>query len=211
MSKTWKSIQTKELACAWAQVEENRWNGGKLEWYLQFNFLQQYPQLMEAGGLQPATMNWNMMPGFFKQTPGLFTIIVPPKVWVKWTKANNTQWEPNDYAGNFRPGIALVVCRMPYHDHPQQKLWGQMVTSMTVVYVPEDWALGTFAETAFVINKVKADTRGILSLTQLHKDTKFYLDISYADYGQHMTLAPLVPSSRAGLEGLWSSGKLCSQ
>ena len=201
MSKTWKSIQTAELAHAWAQVEENHRGGGKPEWYLQFDFLQQYPQLMEAGGLRLATMNWNMTPGLFKWTLGLPTIVVPPKVWLKWTEPNNTQWEPNEHAGNFWPGIALVVCRTPYYGHCQENLWQHMVTSMAVVYIPEDWTLASFTEMAFMINKVKEDTQGVLSLTRLHKDTKFYPDISYADYGQHMTLVPLVSSSSTEFEG----------
>ena len=97
-------------------------------------------------------------------------------------------------------GVALAMCRTPYHDHARETLWGQLVISMAVVYVLEDWPLATFTETAYLIEKVKEDTWGILSLTRLHKDAKFYPDISYAVYGQHMTLAPLTPSSRGGLE-----------
>ena len=75
-----------------------------------------------------------------------------------------------------------------------------MVTSVAVVYVSKHWQLATFAETAFVIAKVKEDTLGILLLTRLHKDVKFYPDISFADNKQHMTVAPLTPPGEDGLE-----------
>ena len=141
-----------------------------------------------------------MTPGLFKRTPGLHTIVVLPKIWLKWCEANCTQWEPNDLPRNFRPGVALVVCQTPYHNKANEKLQRQMVTSMAVVYMPEHWQLATFAKTAFVIAKVKEDTQGILSLTWLHKDVKFYLDINFADYKQHMTVAPLTLPGEDGLE-----------
>ena len=75
-----------------------------------------------------------------------------------------------------------------------------MVTSMAMVYVPEHCKLATFTETAYVIAKVKEYTGGVLSLTQLHKDAKFYQDISYGDYKQYMTVVPLTPPGEEGLE-----------
>ena len=46
-----KAFKPKELTHAWAQVEQNLQNDGKLEQYLEFDFLEQYPQLMEPGSL----------------------------------------------------------------------------------------------------------------------------------------------------------------
>ena len=136
------------------------------------------------------TMNWNMTPGLYKRTPGLPTLIVNQRVWSKWCNESCTQWKLNQLAGNFSLGMALVICRTPYHDHPNKKLREQMVISMAVVYVPEHWHLASFTETSFVINpaREKEDTQGMISMTRLHKKAQFYPDVSYGEYKQHMTL-----------------------
>ena len=112
------------------------------------------------------------------------------------------QWEPNQLDGNFQLGVALAICQTPYQDHPNEKMQKQMVISMAVVYVPEHWHLTSFMETSFVINttKERGDTQGMISLTRLHKKAAFYPDISYSEYKQHMTMAPLTPLDAEGLE-----------
>ena len=68
-----------------------------------------------------------------------------------------------------------------------------MVISMTLAYVPEHWPLASFEESSHVINAVRAkgDLVGMISLTRLHKKAPYLPDISYREYGQHMTIAPL--------------------
>ena len=65
--------------------------------------------------------------------------------------------------------------------------------SMTLAYVPEHWPLASFQESSHVINAVRAegDLAGMISLTQLHKKAPYLPDISYREYSQHMTIAPL--------------------
>ena len=72
-----------ELTHAWEQVKLNLRNWIRPENYLQFDLLEQYPQLMEPRGLWSDKMNWNMTPGLYKRTPGLPTLIVSPMVWLK--------------------------------------------------------------------------------------------------------------------------------
>ena len=58
---------------------------------------------MEAGGLQPSIMNWNMLPGLFKQTLGFPTVVVPPKV---WKKMDRTQQHPVGTEWSFQKLLA---------------------------------------------------------------------------------------------------------
>ena len=76
-----------------------------------------------------------------------------------------------------------------------------MAISMTLAYTPEHWQLATFQESSYVINAARADgdLQGMLSLTRVHKKAPFLLDVSYQEYGQHMTIAPLLPPDEEGL------------
>ena len=106
-------------------------------------------------------------------------------------------WEPTQLTGDFRLGIALVICYSRHHDLPKAKdkdaPQSQMAISMTLAYVPEHWPLESFEESSHVINAVWAerDLVGMISQTQLHKKAPYLPDVSYREYGQHMTIAPL--------------------
>ena len=202
-----------ELNRAWDQIKSNLQKGGVPEVYLQFELLKQFPPLMESGGLQPEHMNWDMMPGLFKRTPGLPTLTVKPLVWEKWCKEPYMQWEPTQLAGDFWPGMALVICYSKHCDLPKNKdnLWGQMVISMTLTYVPEHWQFASFQESSYVINAAQAagDPQGMISLTWVHKKAPFLPDVSYREYGQHMTIALLTlpdPSAPPDDDGLLMCG-----
>ena len=139
--------------------------------------------------------------------PGLPTLTVKPKIWEKWCKEPCTLWEPTELAGDFQPGVALVICYSRHHDllqgEEKDAPQSQMAISVTLAYVLEHWPLASFQESSHVINAVwtKGDPAGMISLTQLHKKAPFLLDVSYREYGQHMTIAPLnLPDPLAPLE-----------
>ena len=152
---------------------------------------------MEPGGLRPEYMNWNMMPRLYKQMPGLPTLTVKPQIWDKWCKEPYMLWEPTQLAGDSQPGVALVICYSRHHDLLKGKdkdtPQSQMAISMTLAYVPEHWPLASFEESSHIINavRVEGDLVGMISLTQLHKKAPNLPDVSYREYGQHMTIAPL--------------------
>ena len=195
--RTWRSMLHDELNRAWDQIKSNLWKGNIPEVYLQFELLEQFPQLMEPGGLRPEHMNWNMMPGLYKRMLGLPTLTVKPQIWDKWCKEPYTPWEPTQLVRDFRPGIALVICYSRHHDLLKGKdkdaPQSQMVISMTLAYIPEHWPLASFEESSHIINAVWAegDLAGMISLTWLHKKAPYLPDVSYREYGQHMTIAPL--------------------
>ena len=76
-----------------------------------------------------------------------------------------------------------------------------MVVSMTLTYVPEHWQLASFQESSYIINTAGAtgDPQGMISLTLVHKKAPFLPDVSYREYGQHMTIVPLTPPDDEGL------------
>ena len=105
--------------------------------------------------------------------PGLPTLTVKLQIWDKWCKEPYTLWEPTQLAGDFWPGIALVICYSRHHDLLKGKdkdaPRSQMAISMTLAYVPEHWPLASFEESSHVINAVWAegDLVGMISLTQV--------------------------------------------
>ena len=64
--RTRRSMLHDELNRAWDQIKSNLQKGTIPEVYLQFGLLEQFPLLMEPGGLRPEHMNWDMMPGLYK-------------------------------------------------------------------------------------------------------------------------------------------------
>ena len=72
---------------------------------------------------------------------------------------------------------------------------------MTLAHIPENWQLTSFQESSYVINTARdhGDPLGMISLTQVHKKAPFLLDVSYQEYTQHMTIAPLIPPDEEGL------------
>ena len=156
---------------------------------------------MEPGGLRAEHMNWNMTPGLFKRTPGLPTLIVKPLVWDKWCKEPYALWEPTQLPRDFRAGVALVICFLKYQALPKDKLRDQMVISMTLTYVPEHWQLTSFQESSYIISAAwdAGDLQRMISLTRVHKKAPFLPDVSYQEYGQHMTIVPLTPPDDEGL------------
>ena len=200
--QTRRSMLHDELNQAWDQIKINLRKGSIPEVYLQFGLLEQFPQLMEPGGLRLEHMNWNMTPGLYKQTLGLPTLTVKLQIWDKWCKEPYMLWEPTQLAGDFRPGIALVICYsrllttyFSYLPNGKDKdaPRSQMAISMTLTYVPEHWPLASFEENSHIINAVWAegDLVGMISLTRLHKKAPYLPDVSYREYSQHMTIAPL--------------------
>ena len=156
---------------------------------------------MEPGGLQPKHMNWNMTPGLFKRMPGLPTLTVKPLIWDRWCKEPCIQWEPTQLPGDFGAGVALVICYLKYQDLPKDNLQDKMAIFITLAYVPEHWTLTSLLESSYVINAAQdtGDPQGMISLTRVQKKAPFLPDVSYREYGQHMTIVPFTPPDEEGL------------
>ena len=209
-----RSAKTEELTQQiFKQIEANIWDGGKPEVCLQFALLEQFPQLMEPGNLRPKTMKWNSTPRLFKRILTLPTLTVKPTIWDKWCDGNCAYWEPTQLAKDFHPGVALIVCYSPYQDLPQDSLREKKTISLSVVYVPNHWILPSFGEAAYVVNHARdaKDPLGMMSLARIHEKSPFYLDISYREYKQHLTVIPLLSSGDGlGLSAPYTGGRTSS-
>ena len=174
-------MQHDELNWAWGQLRDSLQNGGKPETCLTFELLEKVPQLMDSGRLQAEGINWNMMPGLFARKLGLPTMIVRLLVWEKWCKEPCSLWEPTQESKDFRLGIALVICYSKFQDLPGNRLWDQMMVSLTLAYVLEHWQLPSFQESSYVINTAQehGDPQSMISLTQVHKKAPFLPDTGY--------------------------------
>ena len=128
-------------------------------------------------------------------------MIVRPLVWDKWCKEPCTLSEPTQENRDFWSGVALVICYSKFHDPLENKLQDQMAVSLTLVYVPEHWQLPSFQESSYVINTARehGDPQGMISLTRVQNKAPFLPDISYWEYGLHMTITPLTPLDEEGL------------
>ena len=146
-------------------------------------------------------MKWNNTPGLFKRIPTLPTLTVKPMIWDKWCDGACAYWEPTQLTEDFCPRVALIVCYSPYQDLLQDSLWEKNTISLSLVYIPEHWLLPSFGEAAYMVNHARdaKDSLGMMSLAQSHKKSPFYLDISYREYKQHLTIVLLLPSED-GLE-----------
>ena len=156
---------------------------------------------MEPGTLCSECMQWNHTPGLFKRILTLPSLMVKPVIWDKWCDRAYAYWEPSQEMDDFHPRIALVVCYSPFQDLPQDNLQDKKTISMSLVYVPEHWILPSFMEAAYVVNCAwdTKDPCGMMSLARIHKRSPFYLDISFREYKQHLTIMPLMPPTEDGL------------
>ena len=158
-------------------------------------------------------MKWNNTPGLFKRIPTLPTLMVKPTIWDKWCDGACAYWEPTQLAKDFCPGVALIVCYSPYQDLPQNSLREKKTISLSVVYVLEHWILLSFSKAAYVVNHARdaKDSLGMMFLAWIHKKSHFYLDISYREYKQHLTIIPLLPSGdRLGLDNFGKGREITS-
>ena len=98
--------------------------------FLTHSFLQDHPVLLEEGHL---TVNWDRIPGLYSQTDKLLTVSITDAQWENWGWPGGwTAWEPDTWAGNFIPNMAVVVCKGIFHDAPEPQLQNKVSHFMTI-------------------------------------------------------------------------------
>ena len=98
--------------------------------FLTHSFLQDHPILLEEGYL---TVNWDRIPGLYAWTDKLLMMSITDAQWEKWGRLGGwTAWEPDTWAGNFIPNMAVVVCKGVFHDAPDPKLQDKVGHFMTI-------------------------------------------------------------------------------
>ena len=99
--------------------------------FLTHAFLQKHPILPEEDCL---SVNWDRIPGLYSRTDKLLTVSIADAQWEKWGQPRGWMaWEPDTWAGNFIPNLAVVVCKGAFHDALDLKLQANIGHFMTIV------------------------------------------------------------------------------
>ena len=78
-------------------------------------------------------MNWDQIPSLYAWTDILLMVSITDAQWEKWGRPGGwTAWEPDTWAGNFIPNMAVVVCKGVFHDAPEPKLQDKVGHFMTI-------------------------------------------------------------------------------
>ena len=88
--------------------------------FLTHSFLQKHLILLEEGCL---TVNWDQIPGLYRQTDKLLMVSVTDKQWEKWGRSGGwTAWEPDTQSQHFFRNLAMVVCKGAFYNAKDPKM-----------------------------------------------------------------------------------------
>ena len=157
--------------------------------FLTHSFLQDHPILLEEGYL---TVNWDQIPGLYSQTDQLLTVSITDAQWEKWGWPGGwTAWEPDTRSGNFIPNMAVVVCKVVFHDALDPQLQDKVGHFMTIARVPDCIELLPFDQLREAFNnynKVATTVR----LVWLHRSNVVFPDVYFQFYSKHFTIMGLL-------------------
>ena len=103
--------------------------------FLTHAFLQEHPILLEEGCL---SVNWDRIPSLYHRTDTLLMVSIADTLWDKWGRPGGwTAWEPDTWAENFVPNMAVVVCKGAFHNAPDPELQTKVGHFMTIALVPD--------------------------------------------------------------------------
>ena len=103
--------------------------------FLTHGFLQDNPILLEEGCL---SVNWDRIPGLYSRTDQMLMVSITDAQWDKWGRPRGwTAWEPDTWFENFRPNLAVVLCKGVFDDTTDPLLVGKVCHYMTIARVPD--------------------------------------------------------------------------
>ena len=156
--------------------------------YLTHSFLQDHPILLEEGYL---TVNWDRIPGLYTRTDKLLTMSITDAQWEKWGWPGGwTAWEPDTWASNFIPNMAVVVCKGIFHDALDPQLQNKVGHFMTIARVPECIELLPFDQLHEAFNGYH-EAATTVGLVRLHRSNMVFPDVYFQFYGEHFTIMGL--------------------
>ena len=157
--------------------------------FLTHSFLQDHPILLEEGYL---TVNWDWIPGLYAWTDKLLTVSITDAQWEKWGWPGGwTAWEPDTWAGNFIPNMAVVVCKGVFHDALDPKLQDKVGHFMTIAQVPDCVELLPFDQLHEAFNSCN-EVATAVGLVLLHHSNVVFPDVYFQFYSKHFTIMGLL-------------------
>ena len=157
--------------------------------FLTHSFLQDHPILLEEGYL---TVNWDRIPGLYARTDKLLMVSITDAQWEKWGRPGGwTAWEPDTWAGNFIPKMAVVVCKGVFHNALDPKLQDKVGHFMTIARVPDCIELLPFDQLCEAFNSYN-EVATAIGLVWLHRSNVVFLDVYFQFYSKHFTIMGLL-------------------
>ena len=117
-------------------------------------------------------------------------------------------WEPDTWAGNFIPNMAVVVCKGVFHDALDPKLQDKVGHFMTIARVPDCVELLLFDQLCEVFNSYN-EVATAIGLIRLHHSNVVFPDVYLQFYSEHFTIMGLLdPEIRFGTADEFVGGYL---
>ena len=99
-------------------------------------------------------------------------------------------WEPDTWFENFRPNLAVVLCKCVFDDTTDPLLVGKVCHSMTIAWVPDCVQLLPFNQVHEAFNRYNEATTGV-GLVRLHQSNEVFPEVYFQYYGEHFTIMGL--------------------
>ena len=99
-------------------------------------------------------------------------------------------WEPDTWAGNFIPNMAVVVCKGIFNDAPESQLQNKVSHFMTIARVPDCVRLLLFDQLRKAFNNYNGVATAI-GLVRLHSSNAVFPDVYFQFYNEHFTIMGL--------------------
>ena len=101
-----------------------------------------------------------------------------------------TAWEPDTWASNFIPNMAVVVCKGIFHDTLDPQMQKKVGHFMTIARVPDCVGLLPFDQLREALKSYNKAATAI-GLVRLHHSNMVFLDVYFQFYGEHFTIMGL--------------------
>ena len=112
--------------------------------------------------------------------------------WEKWGWPGGwTAWEPDTWAGNFIPNMAVVVCKGIFHDAPEPQLQNKVSHFMTIARVPDCVEPLPFDQLREAFNNYN-EVATAIRLVRLHRSNVVFSDVYFQFYSKHFTIMGLL-------------------
>ena len=112
--------------------------------------------------------------------------------WEKWGWPGGwTAWEPDTWAGNFIPNMAVVVCKGVFHDALDPQLQNKVGHFMTIARVPDCAELLPFDQLREAFNSYN-EVATAVGLVWLHCSNVVFPDVYFQFYSKHFTIMGLL-------------------
>ena len=100
-------------------------------------------------------------------------------------------WEPDTWAGNFIPNMAVVVCKGVFHDAPDPQLQNKVGHFMTIARVPDCVKLLPFDQLCEAFN-IYNEAAIAIGLVWLYGSNVVFPDVYFQFYSEHFTIMGLL-------------------